>query len=178
MSDSSWPHGLYPTRLLWPWNSPGKNTGVGCHFLFQGLFQTEELNSSLQHWQVDSLPLTYLGSPHTLYLYLNNATLVVLLSTPTQTSAGGHQSISPGSTHEKSLWMESVLFEPVLHTPLSEKTLTWFQCETWSSATGWQLISRPATHPEKMDSCTESTARGLWLSQASRACCVQSACAT
>ena len=28
--------GLYPTRLLWPWNFPGKNTGVGCHFFLQG----------------------------------------------------------------------------------------------------------------------------------------------
>ena len=33
MSDSLRPHGLQPTRLLCPWNSPGKNTGVGCHFL-------------------------------------------------------------------------------------------------------------------------------------------------
>ena len=29
------PHGLQPTRLLCPWNAPGKNTGVGCHFLLQ-----------------------------------------------------------------------------------------------------------------------------------------------
>ena len=29
-------HGLLPPRLLCPWNSPGKNTGVGCHFLLQG----------------------------------------------------------------------------------------------------------------------------------------------
>ena len=35
MSDSSRPHGLQPTRLLRPWDSPGKNTGVGCHFLLQ-----------------------------------------------------------------------------------------------------------------------------------------------
>jgi len=35
MSDSVRPHGLQPTRLLHPWNSPGKNTGVGCHFLLQ-----------------------------------------------------------------------------------------------------------------------------------------------
>ena len=28
-------HGLQPTRLLHPWDSPGKNTGVGCHFLLQ-----------------------------------------------------------------------------------------------------------------------------------------------
>ena len=30
------PHGLQPTWLLWPWDFPGKNTGVGCHFLVQG----------------------------------------------------------------------------------------------------------------------------------------------
>ena len=29
------PHRRQPTRLLWPWDSPGKNTGVGCHFLLQ-----------------------------------------------------------------------------------------------------------------------------------------------
>ena len=35
MSDSVRPHGLQPTRLFRPWDSPGKNTGVGCHFLLQ-----------------------------------------------------------------------------------------------------------------------------------------------
>ena len=35
MSDSVRPHGLQPARLLRPWDSPGKNTGVGCHFLLQ-----------------------------------------------------------------------------------------------------------------------------------------------
>ena len=35
MSDSVRPHGLQPTRLLRPRDSPGKNTGVGCHFLLQ-----------------------------------------------------------------------------------------------------------------------------------------------
>ena len=35
MSDSVRPHGLQPTRLLRPWDTPGKNTGVGCHFLLQ-----------------------------------------------------------------------------------------------------------------------------------------------
>ena len=32
------PHGLCPARLLCPGDSPGKNTGVGCHFLLQGIF--------------------------------------------------------------------------------------------------------------------------------------------
>ena len=35
---------------------PGKNTGVGCHFLLQGLFPTQGLNPGLLHWQADSLP--------------------------------------------------------------------------------------------------------------------------
>ena len=35
MSDSAWPHRWQPTRLARPWDSPGKNTGVGCHFLLQ-----------------------------------------------------------------------------------------------------------------------------------------------
>ena len=36
VSDSLRPYGLQPARLLCPWNSPGKNTGVGCHALLQG----------------------------------------------------------------------------------------------------------------------------------------------
>ena len=40
MSDSLRPHGLQPTSLLCPWDSPGKNTGVGYHFLLQGIFLT------------------------------------------------------------------------------------------------------------------------------------------
>ena len=37
MSDSVWPHRRQPTRLPRPWDSPGKNTGMGCHFLHQGM---------------------------------------------------------------------------------------------------------------------------------------------
>ena len=58
------PHGLQPTRLLCPWVSPGKNTGVGCHFLLQGIFLTQGLNLHLLlllHWQAESLPLCHLG---------------------------------------------------------------------------------------------------------------------
>ena len=37
-------YGLQPTGLLCPWDSLGKNTGVGCHALFQGIFPTQGLN--------------------------------------------------------------------------------------------------------------------------------------
>ena len=35
VSDPQWPHGLQPSRLLHPWDFPGKSTGVGCHCLLQ-----------------------------------------------------------------------------------------------------------------------------------------------
>ena len=44
-----WPRGLQPARLLCPWGSPGKNTGVGCHFLLQGIFPTQRWNLHLLH---------------------------------------------------------------------------------------------------------------------------------
>ena len=62
VSDSSVAHGLLPTRLLSPWNFPGKNTGVGCPFLLQGIFLTQGSNLCLLHWQVDSLLLSHQGS--------------------------------------------------------------------------------------------------------------------
>ena len=64
--DSLQPHGLQPTGLLCPWNSPGENTGVGCHVFLQGIFQTQGPNWRLphfRHWQVHSLLLHHLGSP-------------------------------------------------------------------------------------------------------------------
>ena len=54
VSDSVQPHGPQPTRLRCPWDSPGRNTGVGCHALFQGMFPTQALDPrflSLLHWQ-------------------------------------------------------------------------------------------------------------------------------
>ena len=66
MYDYLWPCGLKTTRLLCPWDYPGKNIGVSCHFLIQGIFPTQGSNPCLLcllHWQADSLPLSHLGSP-------------------------------------------------------------------------------------------------------------------
>ena len=41
---------------------PGKNTGVGCHFLLKGIFLTQGSNLQLLHWQADSLPQSHQGS--------------------------------------------------------------------------------------------------------------------
>ena len=79
VSDSCNPiNGLYPARLC-SWDSPGKNTGVGCHFLLHGIVPTQGLNPHLLHCQADSLTLRHQGSPSytLLYLYIH----ICLIST-------------------------------------------------------------------------------------------------
>ena len=49
-----------------PWNFPGNNTGVDCHFLLQVIFPTQGLKPNLLHWQPASLPAEPPGSPKTL----------------------------------------------------------------------------------------------------------------
>ena len=49
VSDSLWPHGLWPDRLLCPWKFPAKNTWVDSHFLLQGIFPTQDSNLGLPH---------------------------------------------------------------------------------------------------------------------------------
>ena len=65
-----WPHGPQPSRLLCPWNFPGKNTGVGCHFFLQGIFLTQRLKLCLPHWQADSLALCCTASSAYYSLYI------------------------------------------------------------------------------------------------------------
>ena len=59
------PCGLKPARVLCPWDFPGKNAGLGCHFLLQGIFPTQGSKLHLLHWQVDSLPLSHQGRAFT-----------------------------------------------------------------------------------------------------------------
>ena len=63
ISDSLQPHGVQPARLLWPWNSPGKNTWVGSHSLFQGVFLTQRLNLCFLHCRQIVYQLSHQWSP-------------------------------------------------------------------------------------------------------------------
>ena len=66
VSDSLRPHRLQPARFLSPWNSPGKNTGVGCHALLQGIFPTQGSNPGLPHCRQILYHLSYQESPRIL----------------------------------------------------------------------------------------------------------------
>ena len=62
VSDCVWPHRLQPPRLLCPWDSPGKNTGVACHVLLQGIFPTRGSNLGLLHCRQILYYLSHQGS--------------------------------------------------------------------------------------------------------------------
>ena len=66
VSDSLQPHGLPPARLLCPWDSPDKNTGVDCHFLLQGIFPTQGMNLGPLHCKL----ILYCLELHFLMCYL------------------------------------------------------------------------------------------------------------
>ena len=67
MSNSVQPHKQQPTRLLCPWDSPGKNTGVSCHFLLQYMKVKSEVSQSLSHARLLAIPWTaaYQAPPST-----------------------------------------------------------------------------------------------------------------
>ena len=80
VSDSLQPHGLQPTRVLCPWDFPGKNTGVGCHLLFQGSLPNPMIGEV-----VDSLPGKSVGCPES---PPNSHIELVILSTSEVTILG------------------------------------------------------------------------------------------
>ena len=106
VSDPQRPHGLQPSRLLHPWDFPGKSTGVGCHCLLhlpaeaqgkpkntevgsltllQQIFLTQELNVGLLHCR----RILYQGSPHFHWEYGNFLNLVLILALPSWPKSHG-----------------------------------------------------------------------------------------
>ena len=58
-----------------PWDSPGKSTGVGCHFLLQGIFPNQGSNSGLPHCRQILYSLSHQGTPYLkVYYYKQNKT--------------------------------------------------------------------------------------------------------
>ena len=116
VSGSLPPHGQ-PARLLCPWISPGKNTGVGCHALLQGIFLTQQLNPSLPNCRRILYHLSHQGS--LLYSYLSKpwASQVALVVKNLPASAGGIRDVGSIPEWERSLgerraWQLTPVFLP------------------------------------------------------------------
>ena len=142
MSDSLRPHGLYP------WNSPGQNTGVGSLSLLQGIFPTQELNQGLLHCGRILYQLSYEGSlkskgkdkslcqggfPTILYpIECCFWTIKVINGEYSEVQKNAKRKISSFGPHEAQLWSHDLLW------PMScqWRWLVLYQAET-SRASAW-----------------------------------------
>ena len=91
ISNSLRPHGLQPTRLFCLWNFPGKNTGAGCHCLFQGIFPNQGSNPGFLHCTQILYYLSHQGSlffPPLFYQHTNE-------DSPLLPSSGLKQGLPP-----------------------------------------------------------------------------------
>ena len=165
---------LYPCNLLlYPCDFPGKNTGVGCHFLLERIFPTQGSNARLLHllhWRVDSLPLSRLGSPSTTqYSVINFSYHVVIRSSdhihfeteifyPLPSSISLHPSlIIYTMQHLSSVWLISLSIMPSSFTDVVPKSRIFFflrlnniplyACTTFSLSillsTNMKIVSMP-----------------------------------
>ena len=144
MSDSLWCRGLYLIRLLRPWNSPSKNTGVGCHSLLQGIFPTQGLNPGLLHCRRTLYCLSHQGIlVNDFHSHFHLQLTLHLLDDWTSplwcpTSPGTRAAFHFGSLHSLLSWLErpcvlsstntsSLSFKPKACVPFSRK-LFWDYC--------------------------------------------------
>ena len=151
----------------------GKNTGVGCHILLQGIFPAQGSNPHLQHQQVDSLPLSYPGSPGKTECWLSHFLLFVTPWTVAHQappsmefsrqeywsgvpfpSAGDlpNPGIEPGSP---TLWADTLLSEPPGNPKKWErKSLS----RVWLFATPWTVAHQA---PQSMEFSRQEYWSGL-----------------
>ena len=101
MSNSSQPHGLQPTRLLRPWDSPSKSTGVGCHCLLHSFDQMDICwqNNVSAFNMLSRLVITFLPrSKHLLISWLQSPSAVIL--EPPKIKSATVSTVSLSTCHE------------------------------------------------------------------------------
>ena len=132
VSNSLQPHGLQPTRLLRPWNFPGKSTGVGCHFLLQRTFLTQGSKPGLPHCRQMLTIWATRESPQSLVGFLINLFLAVLgVSCNTQVSrvvASGGCSlvVVHGLLTVLATLVAPLVAQLVKNPPATQETSVWF----------------------------------------------------
>ena len=108
--DSLRPHGLQPTRLLHPWDFPGKRTGVGYHCLLQGIFPTQVSSIVGRRFTIWLYHLTHQGRSREEWFYLEplgslrgDRRMQPSLDAPRGLSPGGRPS-DPSDPSPDHLW--------------------------------------------------------------------------
>ena len=134
VTDSLWSHGLKPTRFLCPGGSPGKNTGVGCHFLLQGIVSDQGSNPRLLHCQGDSLPVSQQGSP-SIYITCHKYSQLYC-----EISTNSIYKQNPDGTRELSKHVWTVIYSESSHSFTKGKLVT-RSCLTFCDPMDCTLLS-------------------------------------
>ena len=157
------PHGLQPARLLCPWDSPGKNTGVGCHALFQGILQTQGSNPQFLHWQASSLPRESLGKPWQ-PLILSDLPVLPLPERQKVQNHTGCGVFRLGSFTQQ--WIRVFRFLPVVSWPISFCHCVIFRCVDYHSLSIYSIMNKTDTGIHMQSLCGQKVS----TSAASRIC--------
>ena len=126
---------LRPHRLYSPWNSPGRNTGVGSLSLLQGIFPTQGSNPGLLHCRQILYQLSHQGSPRVLEW----------VACPSEKAMAPTPVLLPGKSHGRGAWWATVHAVPKSQTRLSDFTFTFLfhalekEIATHSSVLAWRI---------------------------------------
>ena len=142
MSDSLQHYDLWPTRLLCPWDSLGKNTEMGCHFFLEGLLPPQGLNPHLLHCLVGSLvpagkPQRALATNKTIHIlivvflcFLGTSILFSIVAPPTCIPNNIVQGLSILHIINK-FWYLWTFWWQSFWQVWGEISLFWFSCLWW-----------------------------------------------
>ena len=146
LSDSLRPHRRKPTRLLCPWDSPGKNTGVGCHSLLQRICLTQGLNLGLPRCRQTLYHLSHQGSPSDSLIHSSLHLLFFWIEFNTSSAGMLVQKISV--CHTKSIQKQAFEGSLVLLSRQPRRAAA----QTASRAAGCDsgTVSTPAGEPEAL----------------------------
>ena len=159
VSSSLWPNGLWPARLFFPWNFPGKNTRAGFDFLLQGIFPTQGSGllspigrQILYHWATWE-------SPH-LFFRIRLMLWIILLKL---NSPVGLSWLLSGkeSTCQWRRWVRSLIQEDFTHLRATKPM--WHNC--------WACALEPGSHkywsPHALEPvfCKKTQHRQKWINK-------------
>ena len=177
VSNSSWPHGLQPARLLCPWDSPGKNTGVDLPFPPPGDFSDPGIKPTSPASPAlagESLPLSHLANPfpnpctdHDLRLSISILPCLSNIRRHSEKAASFKSRWESSLTKNQSCWTLILDFLPPElcgNSPLLFKLLTQRHCvmAAWADWGRFQKICRKPRHTELSVIQGEGWAGWLW----------------
>ena len=135
-----------PSGSLYPWNFPGKNAGVGCHFLLQGIFPIQGSNLGLLHWWQTLYHLSHQES---------SKTVKVLVAQSCPTLCDPVDSRMPGSSLHGISQARILEWVAISSSKESSQPREWNNCIGVGFFTTWATSEAPVIHLSRSETGSE-----------------------